>query len=58
MTHHAMTPQMLANTRKLPNRAKKTPAASNAELPLIGDVLKSMKDILREDGLLPNPNWH
>lgn len=53
-----MTPQMTNNTRKLPTRAKKTTAASNAELPPIGDVLKSMKDILREDGLLPNPNWH
>ncbi|MCM0020397.1 MAG: hypothetical protein NBV67_10420 [Tagaea sp.] len=43
--------------RKSQTRAKKAPA-SNAELPPIGDVLKSMKDILREDGLLPNPNWH
>jgi hypothetical protein len=52
-----MTPQ-LTNTRKNPNRGKKPAVASNAELPPIGEVLKSMKDILREDGLLPNPNWH
>jgi hypothetical protein len=53
-----MTPQMPGTNRKHPSRAKKAPAVSNAELPPIGDVLKSMKDILREDGLLPNPNWH
>lgn len=44
--------------RKLPARAKKAVAKSNAELPPIGEVLNSMKEILREDGLLPNPNWH
>ncbi len=44
--------------RKLPVRAKKVVAKSNAELPPIGEVLLSMKEILREDGLLPNPNWH
>lgn len=53
-----MTPQMPNNSRKHPTRAKKAQPISNAELPPIGDVLKSMKDILREDGLLPNPNWH
>ena len=53
-----MTPQMPSNNRKSQGRAKKAPTVSNAELPPIGDVLKSMKDILREDGLLPNPNWH
>jgi hypothetical protein len=52
-----MTPQMTNTPRKTRSRAKKAPA-SNAELPAITDVLKSMKDILREDGLLPNPNWH
>lgn len=44
--------------RKLPARAKKIATKSNAELPPIGEVLQSMKIILREDGLLPNPNWH
>ncbi|MBN9497153.1 MAG: hypothetical protein J0H39_10395 [Alphaproteobacteria bacterium] len=45
--------------RKLPARApKKVATKSNAELPPIGEVLISMKEILREDGLLPNPNWH
>ncbi len=44
--------------RKLPARPKKAAAKSNAELPPIGEVLNSMKEILREDGLLPNPNWH
>jgi hypothetical protein len=53
-----MTPQMPNNSRKHPTRTKKAPAVSNAELPPIGDVLKSMKDILREDGLLPKPNRH
>lgn len=53
-----MTSPMPGTNRKHPGRAKKAPVVSNAELPPIGDVLKSMKDILREDGLLPNPNWH
>jgi hypothetical protein len=53
-----MNPQMTNAPRKSSSRAKKAPAQSNSELPPIGDVLKSMKDILREDGLLPNPNWH
>jgi hypothetical protein len=53
-----MTPHMPSTPRKTQSRAKKAPAVSNAELPPIGDVLKSMKEILREDGLLPNPNWH
>jgi hypothetical protein len=44
--------------RKLPARAKKPATKSNAELPPIGEVLISMKEILREDGVLPNPNWH
>ena len=53
-----MATPMPSNPRKIPTRTKKVPVASNAELPPIGDVLKSMKDVLREDGLLPNPNWH
>jgi hypothetical protein len=53
-----MSLQMPSTPRKLPVRAKKSAAKSNAELPPLGEVLQSMKDILREDGLLPNPNWH
>ncbi|MFM7346022.1 MAG: hypothetical protein ACKO1J_11715 [Tagaea sp.] len=47
-----------SNARKTPARAKKAQIVSNSKLPPIGDVLKSMKDVLREDGLLPNANWH
>jgi hypothetical protein len=55
----AMSQTMPSAPRKLPARsAKKVAAKSNAELPPIGEVLLSMKEILREDGLLPNPNWH
>ena len=54
----AMSQTMHSAPRKLPARPKKAAAKSNAELPPIGEVLNSMKEILREDGLLPNPNWH
>ncbi len=53
-----MNTPMSSNPPKTQPPAKKAQIVSNSELPPIGDVLKSMKDVLREDGLLPNANWH
>ena len=53
-----MNTPMSSNPPKTQTPAKKAQIASNSELPPIADVLKSMKDVLREDGLLPNANWH